>query len=77
MTFEEFADEVDASFKKYRGVMRYGQTLMDVLYGVWPEKYNEITSSEEDCFYLDSMVPKVMEKLEREWDESGTREKTG
>lgn len=40
---------------------------MNVLRDVWPEKYNEITDSDIDCFYSNRTVNMVIDKLEKEW----------
>lgn len=73
MTFEEFLNKVDEIFMKYQASKssgsqwRYGQTVMNVLYDVWPEKYSEITGSDIDCFYSNSTVQYTLDKLEKEW----------
>lgn len=45
----------------------YGQTLMNVLWDVWSEKYNEIKDSDINCFYSNHTVNMVLNKLEKEW----------
>jgi hypothetical protein len=40
---------------------------MNTLYNVWPEKYKELTTNKEDCFYDDGMVKLTLDKLEKEW----------
>jgi hypothetical protein len=40
---------------------------MNTLYNVWPEKYNELIASKEDCFYDDGMVKLTLSKLGKEW----------
>lgn len=44
-----------------------GQTVMNVLYEVWPEKYQEIEGSDFDCFYDYDTVQSTLNKLEKEW----------
>lgn len=69
MTFQEFLNKVDNTFHgySYKDQIRYGQTIMNVLHDVWPEKYNEITGTEFDCFYTNSLVKLTLDKLEKEW----------
>lgn len=76
MTFEEFKTKIDDTFMGNQppkvsaaNRWRYGQTLMNVLWDVWPEKYNEIKDSDIDCFYSNRTVAMVINKLEKEWDE--------
>lgn len=71
MKFEDFVSKVDLTYTAHKE-LRYGQTLMNVLWNVWPEKYREITGTDYDCFYDDATVRLILEKLEREWNESGT-----
>lgn len=78
MKFKEFLKKVDDTFMEHQAARsggkvsttnqwRYGQTLMNVLWDVWPEKYNEIKDSDINCFYSNSTVPIVLNKLEEEW----------
>lgn len=80
MTFQEFLNKVDDTFMSHQvarskptqpisvsNQLRYGQTIMNVLYDVWPEKYNEITGTDFDCFYTNSLVKLTLDKLEKEW----------
>ena len=46
---------------------RYGQTVMNVLYDIWPKKYDELTGSDYDCFYDNSKIELALTKLEKEW----------
>jgi hypothetical protein len=81
MTFEEFLDKVQEDFYSNQHARRnqrhpisesnqwrYGQALMNVLWQTNRDKYNEITGTEYDCFYLNSIVPKTVQKLKEEWD---------
>jgi hypothetical protein len=69
MKFEEFLKKVDLEFSKITNKkIRFGQTVMNQLYNLWPEKYREITGSDYDCFYDDSIVRFTLEKLEKEWN---------
>lgn len=65
MSYQEFIKLVDQTSKNFD--WRYGQSLMNVLYGIWPEKYNEITASELDPYYIDNNVTKVLETLKANW----------
>ena len=78
MTFQQFIKRVDDTFLEHQASRsggkisaanqwRYGQTVMNVLYDVWPEKYSEITGSDIDCFYSNSTVQYTLDKLEKEW----------
>ena len=75
MTFTEFKIKVGDTFMSNQPPMvravnrwRYGQTLMNVLYDVWPDKHNRIMHTEYDCFYSDENAAKLLDKLEKEWD---------
>jgi len=82
MKFEEFLKKVDDTFMSHQSArskstdnpmtvsnqLRYGQTLMNVLYDVWPEKYNEIKDSDINCFYSNHTIAMVINKLEKEWN---------
>lgn len=65
MTFEQFVSSVDHDF--HTNELRYGQTLMNKLSEVWPEKYKELTHKENDCFYDDSVVKFTLNSLQKEW----------
>jgi hypothetical protein len=69
ISFKEFVKKVDTTFSSYsyKQQLRYGQTIMNVLYDVWPEKYNEITGGDFDCFYDYATVQSTLDKLEKEW----------
>lgn len=78
MTFKQFLQKVDDTFMNHQAARsdgkisasnqwRYGQTLMNVLYDVWPEKYKEISTSDIDCFYTNRNIDVVITKLEKEW----------
>ena len=67
ISFKEFLSLADQTYHEHSFHWRYGQTIMNVLHGVWPLKYNEITSSSHDCFYDDGIVRLLLDKLEKEW----------
>lgn len=74
MTFKEFETKVEDAFMSNQpsnvsaaNRWRYGQSLMNVLWDVWPEKHNKIMHTEYDCFYSNKNVAKLLDKLEKEW----------
>lgn len=74
MTFTEFTKKVEDIFMANQAArsggknqLRYGQTIMNVLYDVWPEKFNEIRDSDINCFCSNRTVSIVLDKLEKEW----------
>ena len=73
MTFQKFLDLVNKEYDSKAFNARYGQTIMNVLHKVWPDKYNEITNIEYDCFYDDGIVPKTLAKLKEDWREPVTK----
>ena len=79
ISFDKFLSRVDETFMlnqasrsdgkiKAENQWRYGQTVMNVLWEVWPEKYQEIKDGELNCFYDNSTTRFTLEKLEREWN---------
>jgi hypothetical protein len=67
ISFKDFLKLVDNTYNHYSFELRYGQTIMNTLNNVWPEKYKELIASKEDCFYDDRMVESTLDKLEKEW----------
>lgn len=68
MTFNDFLNNVDMYFTEHSGQgIRYGQSIMNILYNVWPSKYKEIHGSDDDCFYDDNVCRFTLDRLEREW----------
>lgn len=67
ISFRDFLQLVDDTYNHYSFQWRYGQTIMNTLHNVWPEKYKELVASEEDCFYDDGMVKLTLDRLEKEW----------
>jgi ribonuclease I len=65
MTYQEFVKLVDQTSNNFD--WRYGQALMNVLHGVWPEKYNQIVDSDNDPYYRDDNVPRVLKLLSENW----------
>ena len=66
ITFLAFLKKVEDLWYQH-GDLRYGQSVMNVLYEVWPEKYEEIKNTETDCFYDEKVVRFTIEQLEKEW----------
>lgn len=69
MTFEEFLQKVDRFYYDNEFDMRYGQSVMNILHKIWPEKYKEISGGDLDCFYDDGTVRFTLEYLEKAWNE--------
>ena len=68
ISFKEYLNLVDKTYYEHSFEWRYGQTIMNVLHGVWPIKYNEIvTEKTYDCYYNDGTVRFTLDKLEKEW----------
>lgn len=66
MTFDQFLDKIDDTYYS-NDEMRYGQSLMNTLWIVWPEKYKEIIRSDLDCFYDDATMRLTIKHLQQEW----------
>ena len=70
MTFNDFVNYTDTYFNKNKNNgMRYGQSIMNTLFLVWPTKYGEITGTEDDCFYDDRISQTTLSRLGEEWIE--------
>lgn len=78
MTYKEFLQKVDDTFLEHQASRsggkisaanqwRYGQTVMNVLWDIWPEKYNEIKGTDIDCFYTNGTIHLTLDKLEQDW----------
>ena len=68
MFYEDFLDLVDKTFHQ-NPELRYGQTVMNVLYSVWPSKHSELVANHVDCFYDNSNVDFVLTHLKTTWNE--------
>jgi hypothetical protein len=66
MKFEEFLSKVDDMYYSNK-CLRYGQTIMNMLYEIWPSKHSELVNNHVDCFYDDSNIKYVLDHLEKEW----------
>lgn len=73
ISYKQFVDLVNHEYDNKSFNARYGQTIMNVLYKVWPDKYREISNVEYDCFYDDGIAPKTLAKLKEEWYEPVTK----
>ncbi len=67
LSFEQFLNRVDKVYYENEFELRYGQTIMNVLYQVWPEKHKEISNGDYDCFYDDRTAKSTLDYLEKEW----------
>lgn len=67
ITFNGFLKKVDDTYMNHSFEWRYGQTVMNVLLDVWPDKYKELVATQKDCFYDDRAVQSTLYKLEQEW----------
>lgn len=65
MTYQEFITLIDQTSNNLN--WRYGQALMNVLYSVWPEKYNEITQSGDDPYYREDQIGQTLKSLKENW----------
>jgi hypothetical protein len=68
LTFEQFLNLVDDTHNQHPFELRYGQTVMNTLLDVWPEKYRDYIKTELDCFYDDGVVKSTLDHLKYEWD---------
>ena len=71
MTYSDFRNKVDHDIKRYG--LRYGQTIMNCLSEVWPEKSRQLTSTDWDCFYNDNKADMLLSHLEKIWNNETTR----
>lgn len=65
ITYKEFLTLVDQTYNNFN--WRYGQSLMNVLYSTWPEKYNELTANNNDCYNDENKVSIVLDELKQSW----------
>jgi hypothetical protein len=71
MSYFEFRNKVDHHLKQYG--LRYGQTVMNTLSEVWPDKHRELTATDLDCFYNDQRVETTLSYLEKAWNHEPIR----
>ena len=67
LSFEQFLKKVDDTYYAHPFELRYGQTVMNVLYEVWPEQHKQIIGSDYDCFYDDGTTESTLKELEKRW----------
>ena len=67
ITFDEFLKKVDDAYMSHSFEWRYGQTVMNILAEIDPNKYSSLVATEDDCFYDDRMVQITLSKLEKTW----------
>lgn len=65
MTYSDFRNKIDHDLKRYG--LRYGQTVMNTLSEVWPDKHRELISTDLDCFYNDKKTDTTLSYLEKAW----------
>jgi len=66
MNYSEFRNKVDYYLKQHG--LRYGQTIMNTLSEVWPDKHRELISTDLDCFYNDKKADTTLRYLEKAWN---------
>ncbi len=71
MTYSDFKNKIDHDLKKYG--LRYGQTVMNSLSEVWPDKHRELISTDLDCFYNDNKTDTTLSYLEKAWNHETVR----
>lgn len=65
MIFEDFLYDV-VILKSQHPDLRVGQALMIKLWEYDRRKYFDMTDTTYDCFYIESLVPKTLNKLKEE-----------
>lgn len=73
LSYNEFILIVNNIYDNTEHDMRYGQIIMNILFQIWPEKYNEISRTEYDCFYEDGWTfatAQTLDKLKKEWTDN-------
>lgn len=73
--FKDFVTQTKTFHEKNKE-LRYGQVIMNLLWNVWPDKYKEITNTNNDCFYNDDLVKQLLIKLEDDWGEDNVKNTT-
>jgi hypothetical protein len=71
VTYSDFRNKIDHDLKKYG--LRYGQTVMNSLSEVWPDKHRELISTDLDCFYNDNKTDTTLSYLEKAWNHEAIR----
>jgi hypothetical protein len=65
MNYDEFLELVDKT--KINFNWRYGQSLMNTLYSIYPEKHDEVINLELDGYYKEDTVPATLKFLQYHW----------
>jgi hypothetical protein len=71
VTYSDFRNKIDHDLKKYG--LRYGQTVMNTLSEVWPDKHRELILTDLDCFYNDNKTDTTLSYLEKAWNHETVR----
>ena len=71
MTYSDFRNKIDHDLKRYD--LRYGQTVMNTLSEVWPDKHRELISTDLDCFYNENKTDTTLSYLEKVWNHETVR----
>lgn len=64
---EGFLDKVDKFYLANMPNLRYGQTLMHLLFDYNRAEYNKIHGTDLDCFYRDDIVRKTIKYLKEKY----------
>lgn len=72
MTFENFKDLHELHYDE-EGPLRKGQSLMYLLSSLQPEIYRKLTSTPDDCFYIDKLIPNALNKIEKLWPDNSAK----
>lgn len=67
--YDNFMKKVDVFYNEHQTKLRYGQTIMNILFTVAPNQYHKLVGTEYDCFYNDNNVEKTLQKLKELWNE--------
>lgn len=68
-TYQEYLTLVNNTYNTFG--WRYGQTVMNVLYAVYPEKYVSLVMTDDDCYYDDNKVTNTLKIIE-EWTQNAS-----
>ena len=60
---EEIKFRACQMYAKGHGTLRFGQCIYIVSHGIKPEQVDLLTSTEYDCFYLNSKVSDFLDQL--------------
>jgi hypothetical protein len=71
VTYSDFRNKIDHDLKRYG--LRYGQTVMNTLSEVWPDKHRELISTDLDCFYNENKTDTTLSYLEKVWNHETVR----